>query len=103
MCHHIGRAQATQEETLNLPGDNDLFPKVCMKCRQPLRRSRCSRAVDSQPERGGGDGGKLGQEKRREINTHCLAAGGKQKPIKKKKNNKQRWGVGGVVYQKLTD
>lgn len=43
-------------------------------------------------------GGKLGQEKRREINTHCLAAGGKQKPIKKKKNNNKKETVGGVWW-----
>lgn len=63
---------------------------------QPLRGAKGSQAVDSQPERGGGDGGKLGQEKRREINTHCLAAGGKHKPIKKKKNNNKKGIVGGM-------
>lgn len=67
-----------------------------MQYRQPLRGARGSRAVDSQAERGGGDGAGVGQEKRSEINTHCLAAGGKQKPIKKKKNNNKKEIVGGM-------
>lgn len=52
------RVEATQEETLNLQGDNDLSLKVCVQPRQPLGRAQGSEAVDSRAGRGGGgDGG----------------------------------------------
>lgn len=107
MCHCIGRAWATQEETLNLPGDNDLFPKVCKQHRQPLRGARGSQAVDSEPERGGGRWGKLGQEKK-ERNKYTLLGSWRKTATNQKEEKQQqerncRYGVGGVVYQNFTD
>lgn len=67
MSLYLCRAKATQEEILNLPGDNDLSPKVYMQRRRPLGRAQGSRAVDSQAGRegggegGGGDGGNEGK------------------------------------------
>lgn len=58
------RAEATQEEILNLPGDNDLSPKVCAQLRRPLGRAQGSGAVDSQAGRVGG--GKEGGDGRNE-------------------------------------
>lgn len=61
---YLCRAEATQEEILNLPGDNDPSPKVCVQRRRPLGRAQGSGAVDSQAGRGGG--GKGGGDGRNE-------------------------------------
>lgn len=78
---YLCRGEATQEETLNLPGDNDLSPKGCMQRRRPLGRAQGSRAVDSQAGRGGGGG----QGDWSGINTHCQSACENRKTIKNKK------------------
>lgn len=68
MSLYLCRAEAAEEEILNLPGDNDLSTKVCVQRRRPLGRAQGSGAVDSQAGReggseggGGGDGGNEGK------------------------------------------
>lgn len=74
---------------------------------QPLRGAKGSQAVDSRPERGGGDGGEI-RAREKERNKYTLLGSWRKTETNQKEEKQQqerncRWGVGSVVYQKFTD